>query len=76
MVHACLCKTYPVNFVCKGWTSKSDFFLHLVSSSDMTNCAGMLDLMHVAEVMPTAATYRALLQSFAEAGDIKVCPVH
>jgi len=42
----------------------------------MTNCAGMLDLMHVAEVTPTAATYRALLQSFAEAGDIKVCPVH
>jgi hypothetical protein len=37
----------------------------------MTNCIGILDLMHTAEVMPTAATYTALLQSFAEAGDRK-----
>jgi len=48
-----------------------DFFLHLVSYSDMTNSVGMLDLMHSAEVTPTAATYTALLQSFAEAGDKK-----
>jgi hypothetical protein len=35
----------------------------------MTNSVGMLDLMNAAAVMPTAATYTALLQSFAEAGD-------
>jgi hypothetical protein len=37
----------------------------------MTNSVGILDLMHAAEVIPTAATYTALLQSFAEAGDRK-----
>lgn len=71
VVHAWLCKTYPVNFLYKGWTSKSDFFLHLVSYRDMTNSVGILDLMHAAEVTPTAATYTALLQSFAEVGDKK-----
>lgn len=35
----------------------------------MTNSVGILDLMHPGEVTPTAATYTALLQSFAESGD-------
>ena len=35
------------------------------------NSVGMLDLLHAAEVTSTAATYTALLQSFAEVGDKK-----
>jgi hypothetical protein len=35
----------------------------------MTNSFGILDLMHAAGVTPTAATYTALLQAFAEVGD-------
>jgi hypothetical protein len=35
----------------------------------MTNSLGILDLMNGAEVIPTSATYTALLQGFAEVGD-------
>jgi hypothetical protein len=35
----------------------------------MTNSLGILDLMNAAEIIPTSATYTALLQVFAEAGD-------
>jgi hypothetical protein len=35
----------------------------------MTNSFGILDLMRATGVTPTAATYTALLQGFAESGD-------
>jgi hypothetical protein len=35
----------------------------------MTNSFGILELMHATGVTPAAATYTALLQGFAEAGD-------
>lgn len=35
----------------------------------MTDSSGILDLMHATGVTPSAATYTALLQGFAEAGD-------
>jgi hypothetical protein len=35
----------------------------------MRDSFGILDLMHATGVTPTAATYTALLQGFAEAGD-------
>jgi hypothetical protein len=35
----------------------------------MTNSLGILDLMNSAGIIPSAATYTALLQGFAEAGD-------
>jgi hypothetical protein len=37
----------------------------------MTSSLGILDLMNMTKVTPTAATYTALLQGFAEAGDKK-----
>jgi hypothetical protein len=43
----------------------------LVSYRDIRNSVGILDLMRAAKVTPTAATYTALLQSFAEVGDKK-----
>lgn len=35
----------------------------------MTNSLGIFDLMNDAEIIPTSATYTALLQGFAEVGD-------
>ena len=69
VVHAWLCKNILLIFCVRDGPVSLTSFLHLVSYSDMTNSVGMLDLMHSAEVTPTAATYTALLQSFAEAGD-------
>jgi len=66
-----LCKNILLIFCLRDGFVTLISFLHLVSCSDMTNSVGMLDLMHAAEVTPTAATYTALLQSFAEAGDKK-----
>jgi hypothetical protein len=50
----------------KGW-ARSLISFYTWSLTAMTNSVGMLDLMHAAEVMSTAATYTALVQSFAEA---------
>ena len=69
VVHAWLCKNILLIFCVRDGPVTLISILHLVSCSDMTNCVGMLDLMHAAEVTPTAATYTALHQSFAEAGD-------
>jgi len=71
VVRGWLCKNILLIFCLRDGPVTLISFLHLVSCSDMTNSVGMLDLMHAAEVTPTAATYTALLQSFAEAGDKK-----